>query len=317
MRCSRPLVLTAASIFGVILASADTAGAQAWLPPRGEAALTLGLSKSWADHHIDYRGAAVSPGAMDWNNVIGDLSYGITDRLAVRVGVPFVISKYGGEFPHPALPGKVTYDDGSWHGTFQDLRAEVRFKAATGSLAITPLLAIVVPTTGYPQLGHSAAGRHLVEGQVGVNVGRLLDPVLPDAYLQARYTYTVPERPLGIAHDRSNVFLDMGYFVTPRLTLSALGAWQKTHGGWRAMIDFPPLTNPNFVFHDQLIRTDYFRLGSAASFALTGSVDVGVTAYRTLSARSDVNMSGVSLSMSYGFSPAQIIKRNKGVTPSK
>jgi hypothetical protein len=35
--------------------------------------------------------------------------------------------------------------------------------------------------------------------------------------------------------------------------------------------------------------------------------------YATLWARSDVNMSGIALSVTYGFSPAQVIKRNKGV----
>lgn len=297
------------------LAGAGQASAQAWLPPKGEASLTLGFSRNSADHHIDYLGQAVGPGLMEWNQGIWDLGYGITDRLAVRVGVPFVASRYSGANPHPALPGKPRYDDGTWHSAFQDLRAEVRFKATTGSLAVTPLVALVVPTSGYAQLAHSALGRHLVEGQVGVNAGRLLDPVLPNAYLQARYTYTFVERVLGTMHDRSNIAFDLGYFVTPSLTVGMIGAWQKSHGGWRAIIDFPPPTDPKFVYHDQLQRTDYLRLGGAASYSLTGSIDIGVSAFTTVSARSDVAMSGFSLGFTYSFSPSQILKK-KGPKPT-
>jgi hypothetical protein len=313
MRGSRARVFGPLVLVGLILAAAGTASAQAWLPPKGEAAFSLGWSRTWADHHLDYLGNTLAPGDMIWHNAIADLGYGVTDRLAVRLNIPYVVSKYVGTRPHPARPGKPPLDTGSWNSTFQDFRAEVRFRATTGSLAVTPVVALVVPSHWYESSGHSAFGRNLVEGQFGINVGRLLDPLLPDAYLQARYVYAVPEKCLGISHNRSNVAFDLGYFVTGSLTVSVLGAWAKTHGGWRAIVDFPPATSPNFWYHDQLTKTEYFRLGGGASYALTGSIDVGLNGYATVSGRSDVNMSGISLSFTYGFSPAQVIKRNKGV----
>ena len=313
MHGSRARVFGPLLLVGLILAAAGTASAQAWLPPKGEAAFSLGWNRTWADHHLDYLGNTLAPGDMIWHNAIADLGYGVTDRLAVRLNIPYVASKYVGTRPHPARPGKPQIDNGSWNSTFQDFRAEVRFRATTGSLAVTPVVALVVPSHWYESSGHSAFGRNLVEGQFGINVGRLLDPLLPDAYLQARYVYAVPEKPLGISHNRSNVAFDLGYFVTGSLTVSVLGAWTKTHGGWRATVDFPPATSPNFWYHDQLTKTEYFRLGGGASYALTGSIDVGLNGYATVWGRSDINMSGISLSFTYGFSPAQVIKRNKGV----
>lgn len=304
------------ALVGLAALCAQKATAQAWLPPRGEASLTLGFSRNFAGHHINYAGDAFSPGAMEWRMLVTDLSYGVTDRIAVRLGAPpYTLSRYEGAAPHPSLPGKPRYDDGSWHGAFQDLYAEARFKATSGSLVLTPLLGVVLPASGYAQLAHSAHGRHLMEGHVGLNAGRLLDPLLPNAYLQGRYAYTVVERVLGTMHDRSSASFDLGYFVTPALTLGALGAWQKSHGGWRAPVDFPAPTHPNFVFHDQLERTDYLRLGGHASYALTGSISVGLSAFKTVTARSDVDMSGFSFGVTYGFSPSQLLKKKKGPRP--
>jgi hypothetical protein len=311
MRVSRASVFGAFLFALLMLAAAPTVSAQAWLPPKGEAAFSLGWSHTWADHHIDYTGANLAPGDMDWHNAVSDLSYGITDRFAARVNIPFVTSKYVGDRPHPARPGHPPIDTGSWNSAFTDFRAELRFKATTGSLAVTPLVAIVVPSHWYESMGHSSFGNNSVEGQLGVNVGRVLDPLLPNAYLQARYVYAIPEAWAGIRPTRSNVVFDLGYFVTGSLTVSVLGAYTKTHAGWRAVVDFPPATNPDFYNHDRLTRHDYFRFGGGASYALTGSIDVGVNYYATLWARSDINMSGIALSVTYGFSPAQVIKRNK------
>jgi hypothetical protein len=305
----KTLVVPAA--LGMALWTAEAA-AQAWLPPKGEATLALGFLRMSADDHLDYQGNPAAPGAMIWNNIVSDLSYGVTDRLAVRLNVPFVISKYAGSLPHPPLAGRENLDDGSWHTTFQDLLAEVRFRATTGSIAVTPFVALAVPTNYYEYYGHGAAGRKLVEGQFGVAVGRLLDPVLPNAYAQVRYMYGVPEKVLGISHNRSQLNFETGYLLGPAFTVRFLGSWQRTHGGWRVPIDFPPFTSPEFQVHDQLNRTDYLRLGGGVSYSLTGSVDVNVYGYGTVWGRNDVDMRGFGASLTWSASPAQLIKKKRG-----
>ncbi len=300
-----------------LLLGATTAGAQAWLPPKGEATIALGFARVSATEHIDYQGNAVSPGDMIWNNVVSDLSYGVLDRLAVRLNVPFVVSKYDGAFPHPSLVGRTNLDDGAWHSTFQDLLAELRFRATRGSLAVTPFVAVAVPTHYYEYYGHGAAGRKLVEGQIGVAAGRLLDPLLPDVYVQARYMFAVPEKVLGLSHNRSQVSFDVGYLLGSAFTVRVLGAWQKSHGGWRVPIDWPARTSPEYQVHDQLNRTDYFRLGGGVSYSLTGSLDVNAFGYATLSAKNDVNMKALGLSLTWSASPAQLIKKKRGQEPPR
>jgi hypothetical protein len=315
---SSPLAALAAAL-GVSLWTVAAAHAQAWLPPKGEATFTLGLARSFADQHTDDDGNNLTLptgdgwGSMTWNDVDPVLGYGITDRLAVRVSLPFVIAKYEGGAPHPPLPGHQNLDDGSWHSAFGDFSAQVRFKATQGSLVVTPLLAFGVPSHSYEYYAHATAGLHLSAGQVGVILGRLLDPWLDNAYVQARYTFTMPATVLGIRHDSSNVTFDVGYFVTSALTLNVFGEWQKTHGGWR-FIDVPPPnppTDPNFLYHDQLLRADHFQLGGSASYAVTRSIELGLSGYATLHSARDMNVAGIALSMTYGFSPAQVIKRSR------
>jgi len=316
MGCSRVFVLLA--IGGLAVASGRTVHAQAWTPPKGEASVTFGLASSFANQHLDDNGnnlllpSGAGWGSMRWNDVGADLAYGITDRLAVRVSLPFVVSRYEGEFAHPPLAGHRNEDDGNWHSTFGDFRAEARFKVTKGSLVVTPLLAFSAPSHSYEFYAHAAAGLGLKEGQVGVNVGRRLDPLVPDAYMQVRYMFTVPERVLDISHNRSNIYLDAGYFVTSAVTVSLIGEWQKTHGGWR-VVDVPLPPDPNFLYHDQLLRADHLRLGGGLSYALTGSIELGLIGYGTVYGHGDMNVAGFTLNVTYNFSPSQLLR--KGKTP--
>jgi hypothetical protein len=144
-----------------------------------------------------------------------------------------------------------------------------------------------------------------------VAVGRLLDPVLPNAYVQVRYLLGIPEKVQGMSHDRSQLSLDAGYLIGSAFTVRFLGLWQKSYGGWRAPIDWPAPTSRQFVAHDQLEREDYLQLGGAVSYALSGSVDIDAFGYSTVSARSYVNTSGVGLSFTYSASPAQLIRKKR------
>ena len=175
-----------------------------------------------------------------------------------------------------------------------------------------------MPSHYYEYYGHAAAGRKLVEGQFAVAAGRLLDPILPSAYAQVRYMFAVPEKVLGISHNRSQLPFDVGYLLGPTsaFTVRVLGTLQKTHGGWDEPIDWPARTSPRYQVHDQLSRKDYFRLGGGMSYSLTGSLDVNVFGYGTVAAKNDVNMRGFGLSLSYSASPAQLIKKNRGQKPT-
>jgi hypothetical protein len=85
---SSPLAPLAAA-FCLSLWWVAPAQAQAWLPPKGEASVTIGISRDFANQHTDDDGNNLTLptgegwGSMTWNDIRPILGYGITDRLAV------------------------------------------------------------------------------------------------------------------------------------------------------------------------------------------------------------------------------------------
>src|SRR5688572_6959458 len=63
----------------------EAASAQAWLPPRGEAAVVLGDQFLHGGDHLTLDGERLDRGRMQWNTLICDVGYGVTDRVSARV----------------------------------------------------------------------------------------------------------------------------------------------------------------------------------------------------------------------------------------
>jgi hypothetical protein len=309
----KPLLLILAGLT-ILGARPRPALAQAWLPPKGEASLSFGSQYEFARYHLLWEGQRDDRGRMEWYHAISDLSYGVTDRFALRVGIPYVFSKYTGAFPHIPPTGRPSLDDGAWHHTFQDFSFEARFMARTGSLVVTPFLATGLPSTGYETHSHVAPGRHVREYTGGVNLGRRLDPILPEAYAHTRLSFTMAERVNGIWHNRNNADVDLGYFVSPSVSVRAIASWQWTHGGFRIPLD-SPAGSPNNYVHDKLAKDSHFILGGGVSFAATGSLDLGATYIKTISGENSLLLQGVSLGATWSFSPAQIVRSKKRTSP--
>jgi hypothetical protein len=197
------------------------------------------------------------------------VDYSVTDRLALRISLPYIAAKYNGPFPH-----QLPIDNGTYHSTFQDFTIDFRYNLTKRRAILTPFFTTVIPSHSYAYFGHSAVGRDQREYHVGTNVGRRLNPMLPKAYLQARYSYVFVERVLGIAPNRSDVEFTLGYFLTPRLSLLGTGQGMHTYSGIAFV--YPPifhngLPDDQWIHHDQIARSSIFDLGGGVSYALTPS----------------------------------------------
>jgi hypothetical protein len=184
--------------------------------------------------------------------------------------VPYVSVKYLGPEEPFNLPDNVL-DDGSYHGTLQDLRFEVRYNLLLRPLALTPMVAAVIPSHSYDTLGESAAGRDFQEYHAGLFAGRFLDPVLPRAYLQAGYTFAYVRQDLDIPLNYSSFGLEAGFFVTDGVQVSFL--WNKlwSHGGltFTELFEAPPEV---FVNLDRVVKSSYDHVGAAVTVRLGGSL---------------------------------------------
>ena len=260
--------LSTALLFPII------AVAQAWVPEKGEGTVTLTLQDNFVKDHLGSGGERLDVGHIRTFILLQDIDYGITDKLAVDVSIPFVLSKYYGPRPH-----QLPVDNGNYHGNFQDVRMSLRYNVRTRPLMITPFVALGVPSNDYIYFAHSAAGTYQREYVIGSSFGRSLEPVLSRAYVQGLYAFLVPEKVTGIRTYRSRVDWDLGYFVTGRVAIRALGSLQIGHAGYEVghsltdRGDFPVRnpTSPKWYHHDQTSRISYLNLGGGANFAITKS----------------------------------------------
>lgn len=253
-----------------MLLTAPALFAQPWTPPAGQGSTWISAQTLHTDAHIPSSGVKVHNVEIRANTVTLGVDYGLTDRLALNLSVPYVSSRLKAGAPHAGS----TADDFRTHATLTDLRIELRYKAVDSAVVFTPTLAAVIPTRDYETLGHASAGRGLNEYAAGFEVGHNLAAISPDLFVSGSYTYSYVERiDHDVTVDRSNADLQLAYFVTSRLSLRAAGIWQKTHGG----LDFPfsiADAAEHGHHHDQLLRANFWRGAGAIGYAVSPSVDL-------------------------------------------
>jgi hypothetical protein len=262
-------------------------------------------------HHFPGIGK-VDSGPTTSRSMLIDVTYGVTDKLAVSFGLPWVAAKYVGAAPHPLADvsgpkpiffGATPLDNGRYHGTLQDVRFDVRYNLTTKGVVLTPFIGASVPGRAYTTLAHAAPGTRQKQLQLGVSAAKMFDRVTPGLFVQGRYGFAFVERPLEFRHNRSSAGVEIGYFVTPRFRVLALGAGQLTHGG----IDIVPnarvaLPAEQFLNHDRITRINYLNLGAGAAYSLSERIDLFGSMIRTVAARNGHLVDrGISLGLSWSF----------------
>lgn len=283
--------------------------AQAWISPKGTGAISINYQFVQVDDHIDSLGNRVDSGQIIANSVIADFNYSLTDKLGVSVNLPFVSSKYDGAKPHVFLNGdgtsSIPLDDGTYHSTFQDFTFQARYNVTEKPMQITPFVRAMIPSHHYLFFSHAAAGTDARRIQFGTYLGRVLDPILPNAYVQARYAYTVYEKILDVSRQSSNADVELGYFITPSVRVFGLAIAQFSHGG----IDLNTIpgparvsTNPTWFNHDRIGRYNSLNVGGGASYSINDVIDVYGALTNTVSGRNGHAVKyGLTFGMSYGF----------------
>jgi hypothetical protein len=274
--------------------------AQTWLPEKGTLTTSLLFNDVLNREHWTTDGDRVDVGHTRSQSFGLVATYSPTDRLMFTAGIPYVRTRYWGPPSHGGDPNVVD-DDGEWHDDFTDWRLSAHYNLLQDPVVLTPLVAVVFPSGDYETLGHASHGRQLNEYWLGFGIGKNLSEWIPRTFVQARYTYAIVEHVDHIAHDRSNLNVEIGTFFTRRWSVSAFGSWQETHGG----IDLPvPRTSPYFLDHDRIGNDDYFNAGLGSGFSITADLTVFVTYLTAVSGRNGHVMNqGTTMGISYGFNP--------------
>jgi hypothetical protein len=297
----------AAQLLCAVLLIPSVVSAQAWLFPKGEGTVSLSYQDILVTDHAYEKSDAHDIGHILSHALTLDVDYSLTDKLGVRVLLPYIVGRYYGPKPH-----QLPMDDGNYHSTFQDFTTDIRYNLTKRRIVLTPFFRAVIPSNTYTYFAHSAAGRDLREYHIGTNVGRRLDPFLPRAYVQAQYSYAFVERVLGIAPNRSNLEIQLGYFVTPRFSLLGTGQGMYTHGG--VNLDFnlfhAGLPGDQWTHHDQIARSSLVDLGGGASFAFTQTWQMFLTVAHSIEGRNGhLHGAVVTMGVSRLFGTRQAVER--------
>jgi hypothetical protein len=259
-----------------------TAVAQdAWVPPRGELAVSTGYQWLEADRHLfsGFEGPELTPfeiatGVDRTSNVVDagivqshsfslDGELGVTDRLAVSGAVVGVVPRYVGSFGHPG-----STDDGAFHPSLQDAKIGARYMLGDGTWALTPFTQLTFPTRDYIVLAHASHGLGLNILEVGASAGRIIVMGGTLGFVQGLYSYGFTERPHEeVPMNRSRAELQGGVLLG-RFALLGQTGWHRVHGGieWS---DHAHGLDELFADHDQLAAIREWRYGAGVSFDVT------------------------------------------------
>lgn len=260
----KPFIVSLAAVAAVSLAPA--ALAQAWLPSKGSVGVSLDHTYTLNKKHFTSTGDEIDAGHTQTHVLVAGMSWSPADRVMFKIGLPLVQTKYDGDFPHP---GEI--DNGRTHRKVTDFQASFHYQLVDGPFALAPFMGLNIPVQDYTTLGHASPGRGLNEFTVGFFAAQSLHEWIPRSYVQMRYSYAFVEEVAGVSHDRSNVDLEVGYFLSPDWSLRLLGSWQDTYGG--VQIPIPP-SNPLFPFHDQLAEDDHLDAGGGIAWQVTDRIAV-------------------------------------------
>lgn len=275
---SRALAATAAG--ALIAFSFSPAGAQAWVPAARTGSVLLAYQNTDVKYHL-FNGDMTSfggtaDGKIDMGQVRGQAiqlgyDYGITSRLAFNGSVAYVGSTYDGALPEDEM------DDNTFNGTFQDAVFGLRYMLPWKGIAITPLASYTFPTHSYPIHGHTAVGKGNNSFNAGISLGRTLDPLAQNVWLQAGYVHQFVQNVEEWGLDVNEYTASAGWFPKPRLSFGGYYIFHDTNDGVDWYYD--DFTSDVEEHHDQAAQTIFHRVGGSVGYQLNASagmfVDVG------------------------------------------
>jgi hypothetical protein len=259
---------------------ACSAHAQLYVPQKGGGSVSASVQVVTDHWHLSSDGDRVGKTHITTNSLVLRFDYGVTDRLAATLTVPYVQKRFradvGGAGPHDPDPFNDGHDDhdhdhdhverlddGAFHGHWQDWGVGVRYRLRDAPLAITPFFNYSWPSHEYEFFAHAAPGTGQKRAQFGVVVGRPFGPPWINTYASGSYSYTFVEKVLDVRVDYSSLNLELGHHFSEKLSARVYVNYRKTHGGLEFPADFGviPNTSEQFLNHDRISRIDYLNGG--------------------------------------------------------
>ena len=235
-------------------------------------------------YHTDSHGNKAKPGTIMDHIVLFGVDYGLTDRLALNVELPYKSNVYHG-MPHSHagdIHDDQFVDDGNYHSGWADWSISLRYKWLSDDWLVTPFVLYGLPSRDYPTYAHSAVGSGQDSLTFGVNTDRALP--MQNLFFEGSVGYAFVEEVNNRRVNHAILRLGLSYLATPLLTAHGYVMMNKTFNGLDFPGDYPPGVDPETLFaHDQNIRNDFINVGAGFNYQFSDRyslfVDVGHTVW--------------------------------------
>lgn len=261
-----------------LAASESRALAQAWVDVKGSLSASSSYTFSSSDRIVYESGYDGLEDIQLTNHIVQfGATYVPIERLAVDISLPLMSVRHDRDGTFVPL-GR--YDDGNFHTTLEDFRANVRYQLPIDALTITPTAGVRIPVTDYEVNGNAGVARGLVTGGIGVHIGKYFLEGIPDLFLMGSYVYNIAPKfetdwPETSQHSQnfSEANLFVGYFINTKLEVHAAFNSRLSHGGI-AFAEFPMLSPAERAFYNAILKEKFVYGGLGASYSLTDTISL-------------------------------------------
>jgi hypothetical protein len=231
--------------------------------------------------------------------------YAINDRWTVFASLPYVRRRFNSEVPwggdphNPndpywvdfVPPDKQFWDDGDYHGGFQDFAIGVSYRIAKGRWTLNPYISFGVPASDYPFFAKTAIGRNLWTIPVGASFSFV--PYFSDWHFDGDFAYVFSEKPLGQNVDYWLAHLSAGYWFKANLSVNAFLSLKYGYGISLLSSRFidegagsPPVYPADFDTeewwqHDRLIGNRNLNYGLSVDYTFSPKWSVSGSTFRS------------------------------------
>jgi len=233
--------------------------------------------------------------------------YAINDRWTVSAALPYVRKRFNSEVPwggdphNPndpywidfVPPDKQFWDDGEYHGAFQDFSIGVSYRVAKGPWTLRPYISYGVPASDYPFFAKAAIGLNLWTLPVGTSFSFV--PYFSDWHFDGNVAYVFSEKPLDYNVDYWLVHLSAGYWFKANLSVNAFLSLKYVRDGISllspAFINddaaFPPVYPDDFDTrewweHDRLVGSRNLNFGLGIDYSFSREWQLSGSTYQSI-----------------------------------
>jgi hypothetical protein len=232
-------------------------------------------------------------GEVTLRSAFFDFDYGLTDRLALNVTLPFKSNRYIGEMPHdPRLllddHGEEFLDDGRYHSAWGDFGVNLRWLWRSSPIVVTPFFGFYFPSNDYPLFTETQAGTQQWRADFGVNLAGPLGPPRLNLAWQAGYAYSLKEKTKpsdapARRVDNSRISAEFLWRATPLITPYLSLSHVEPHNALDFPWDFVGIPySDQYYYHDQLLPWAYTTWSAGVSYQASAKLNLSASYGRSL-----------------------------------